>query len=926
MHRCEIIKYPAIVFIIFLLISSVCFAYDFAGGTGSPNDPYQIETAAQLLQIGSDANLLDKCYILINDINLAPDVTGIPPFTQATIAPDINTSEPGFQGIRFTGIFDGNDNTILNLNINTLDDYIALFGKIGPDAEVKNLNIESAFIKGNNYVGALSGYQSSCHVLSCTTNVQIDANSFVGGISGNGGGVIEKCSSNGNIVGIEYVGGIAGYCSNTIKGCYSIVSITGYNNVGGIAGWNFAQNIIQSCYFAGSVSGVDIVGGLVGLNQSTISDSYSVGQVLADSNGGGLIGLNSGTVYLSYWDYETSNILTSDGGNPKSTTEMKSIDTFKGWGYEEQWKIENGLSSPTLIWQNLPGEIIIDDPNRYAGGTGEPNEPFKIENAEHLANIAYYRSDFDKNFILTKDIDCNSIDQNNLIPIGRPNIEFTGVFDGNNHSIYNYTYQINNSYVGIFGCVGVPTLSHKSYDAIKNLRLVNADIYGGNYVGGLIGKSWFANVINCSMTGSVMGNDYVGGLVGKSLYSNITSSYSSANVSGDYGVGILVGSHGTGAIIKSYSEGNVTGDWQIGGLVGFNGGNIYSSYSNVFIVGNLDVGGLAGASGGEINSECEIMDCNSSSTVSGYDHVGGLVGKNNGTILNSYSDGQVIGGDCVGALVGINRPKGFIINCFSSGPVHANDCVGGLVGFNNEGVIETSYSYNIVIGDTKVGGLVGGNCKGTIFYSFSNSEVVGDSDIGGLVGRDWSYSYYIRRIKVCYSNGNVEGNIHVGGFIGYSEGPIYQCYSTGKVIGTEYVGGFAGYKWGYSIDDCFWDVNTSDMNDGVGNADPDPNGITGLPTEQMQTASTFIDASWNFNHTWAICEGTNYPRLQWQILPADFLCPDGVDFLDYAHFSYYWLNVDCADSNDCEGADFDDSGCVDANDLDIFTTYWLFGK
>ncbi len=94
----------------------------------------------------------------------------------------------------------------------------------------------------------------------------------------------------------------------------------------------------------------------------------------------------------------------------------------------------------------------------------------------------------------------------------------------------------------------------------------------------------------------------------------------------------------------------------------------------------------------------------------------------------------------------------------------------------------------------------------------------------------------------------------------------------------------------------------------------------------MQMATTFFDAEWDFNDIWAICEGTNYPRLQWQILPADFLCPDGVDFIDYSFFSSHWLMTDCNDVNDCNSTDLDFSGSVDTNDLDIFTTYWLFGK
>ena len=41
-------------------------AYGFAGGTGEPNDPYQIATVADLLAIGSDHDLLRKHFVLVN--------------------------------------------------------------------------------------------------------------------------------------------------------------------------------------------------------------------------------------------------------------------------------------------------------------------------------------------------------------------------------------------------------------------------------------------------------------------------------------------------------------------------------------------------------------------------------------------------------------------------------------------------------------------------------------------------------------------------------------------------------------------------------------------------------------------------------------------------------------------------------------------
>ncbi|HOV77792.1 MAG TPA: hypothetical protein PLS24_07170, partial [Sedimentisphaerales bacterium] len=39
-------------------------AVKFAGGTGEPNDPYQIATAEQLIAIGSDPNLARSHFVL----------------------------------------------------------------------------------------------------------------------------------------------------------------------------------------------------------------------------------------------------------------------------------------------------------------------------------------------------------------------------------------------------------------------------------------------------------------------------------------------------------------------------------------------------------------------------------------------------------------------------------------------------------------------------------------------------------------------------------------------------------------------------------------------------------------------------------------------------------------------------------------------
>ena len=59
-----------------ILAASLCVparAAEFAGGTGEPDDPYQIATAGQLLSLGTDPNLRTKHFILVADIDLDPD-------------------------------------------------------------------------------------------------------------------------------------------------------------------------------------------------------------------------------------------------------------------------------------------------------------------------------------------------------------------------------------------------------------------------------------------------------------------------------------------------------------------------------------------------------------------------------------------------------------------------------------------------------------------------------------------------------------------------------------------------------------------------------------------------------------------------------------------------------------------------------------
>ncbi len=63
--------------------------------------------------------------------------------------------------------------------------------------------------------------------------------------------------------------------------------------------------------------------------------------------------------------------------------------------------------------------------------------------------------------------------------------------------------------------------------------------------------------------------------------------------------------------------------------------------------------------------------------------------------------------------------------------------------------------------------------------------------------------------------------------------------------------------------------------------------------------------------------------LQHPILPGDIDENCYIDFNDFSRFASWWLISGCADSNDCQGRDFDETGTVDANDLNTLCSNWL---
>ena len=296
----------------------------------------------------------------------------------------------------------------------------------------------------------------------------------------------------------------------------------------------------------------------------------------------------------------------------------------------------------------------------------------------------------------------------------------------------------------------------------------------------------------------------------------------------------------------------------------------------------------------------------------------GLFGYVGGEIRNLRLVHPVViaQGSNVGALAGY-LDSGTIADCaVRRAEVSGDDSVGGLVGMSTGRVIHCS-STGSVSGDQWVGGLVGLVADSTVNTSYSRADVTGNINVGGFAGKTGDETAVVSN---CYATGSVAGNTNVGGLVGQVErGRAYKSYSTGSVTGNQYVGGITGrIRVLGNVTHCFWDTQTSGQ--------PTSAGGTGKTTAEMRTVTTFTTAGWDFWNTWTICEGMNTPVLLWQIPATDFLCPDGVDFIDFAFFASHWLDSRCNTGNYfCEGTDVDQSGLVDFKDLEIFCDLWLEG-
>lgn len=345
------------------------------------------------------------------------------------------------------------------------------------------------------------------------------------------------------------------------------------------------------------------------------------------------------------------------------------------------------------------------------------------------------------------------------------------------------------------------------------------------------------NSSNCN----IIGRAGVGGIASQMLW--VGGSISGCNVSGRLeathrGVGGICDFDGSGDITDCDFTGTIVTDGSGGGIASYAwkvpAGGAHLRIANCHF--NGQIGPAGDVNGGIVAyaSECDLISCRAQGSITGEAELGGIAGEGSGdmnlTDCNSEAAINGIGAGWdhqMGGLVGVSWGAGRILRCIASGNVISptSEYVAGLIGYSNSR-IEQSIALGNVSGDQHVGGLVGISYE-SVLDSYGLGDVSANLRAGGLIGRQ-----------------NQVGSV------------VERCYSAGLVVGAgANIGGLIGLLSFGTVNDCFWDTETSGRTTSAGG--------TGKTTAQMKEIATFFDSGWDIAAS-TLNPTNGYPFLAWQ--------------------------------------------------------------
>ena len=536
----------------------------FAAGDGTQDDPFQIETAAQLAHFAKTVNegeaYLYKYIVLTADIDLA----------NKEWTPIGNHSNP------FKGNFNGDNHTVTGMQISGELDRVGLFGectKHNVNSAIKNITVKDSVICGINFVGAIVGYAEEINIENCrsignTINGKTDVGGICGKIGGYSVGKVSQCYNSSKVTGRGRVGGIAGMggiaenCLNT--GEIMIINKAYQSAGGGIFGIfddTTASASITACVNLGKVSGGESFGGIVGSTDSKSTGHISNCYYNMDAITGG---------------FDARTALTAGqlcGALPKGLDSASwkegSVDTSTAKATQGRFGTATGtyinLTKVADIKETKTAPVPVYN---YVTTNGDDWDIYTlITTAEEFAAIGQDRDEtkWSANYVLGNDIDVSGVQ---LSSIGDPGTPYTGKFSGDGHTISHVDMTKENDVYssGLFAQIGY-TQNQLSESGKVMLLAANGVIASNTEAGGICESLSVGEIYGCSFTGTVKGYT-AGGICGNvGQYTKISQCFFAGDVQGKDSAAGICGYSPFKVIDHCISIAAVTSDEDCAGIV-----------------------------------------------------------------------------------------------------------------------------------------------------------------------------------------------------------------------------------------------------------------------------------------------------------------------------------------------------------------------
>lgn len=291
------------------------------------------------------------------------------------------------------------------------------------------------------------------------------------------------------------------------------------------------------------------------------------------------------------------------------------------------------LSNITLANQNSSPQLIVSYNNdnkltaqiydlplaKFAGGNGSADDPYQIATAGDLQQISSAPS---AHYTIVNNLDMTGTE---FSPISG----FSGVLDGNGHSISNLTFKQGDYQTGLFSQTSKAEDETTGGSAtVRNLTFIkpSLNLDGNTSTAGVIaGDATTLTIENVSIFGLLANTDEANGFSG-TFGSLVGGCYLNSQIS---------------QCLVSAADIDLP-EATVGGIAGQTrtGASITACAFSGTINGGSGVGGVAGTTA---SNDETISDCHVNADITGHSSVGGIVGEaSRGTITRCHAEGSIM--------------------------------------------------------------------------------------------------------------------------------------------------------------------------------------------------------------------------------------------------------------------------------------------